>query len=41
MRARLAASPLRDEAGFTRDLEIAYREMWQKWCDKQRVPRSI
>jgi predicted O-linked N-acetylglucosamine transferase (SPINDLY family) len=32
MRARLSASPLRDEAGFTRNLETAYREMWRKWC---------
>ncbi|MBK8161713.1 MAG: tetratricopeptide repeat protein [Gammaproteobacteria bacterium] len=32
MRARLAASPLRDEAGFTRQLEEAYRDMWRKWC---------
>jgi predicted O-linked N-acetylglucosamine transferase (SPINDLY family) len=32
MRERLAASPLRDEAGFTRNLEAAYREMWRKWC---------
>jgi len=33
MRERLAASPLRDEAGFTRNLETAYREMWRKWCN--------
>ncbi|MBK9132674.1 MAG: tetratricopeptide repeat protein [Gammaproteobacteria bacterium] len=32
MRARLAASPLRDEAGFTRQLEEAYRAMWRDWC---------
>jgi len=32
MRARLEASPLRDEAGFTRDVESAYRAMWQAWC---------
>ncbi|MBK8161707.1 MAG: glycosyltransferase [Gammaproteobacteria bacterium] len=30
--ARFAASPLRDEAGFTRDLEAAYRDMWHRWC---------
>jgi hypothetical protein len=28
----MEASPLRDEAGFTRDLEAAYRAMWQNWC---------
>ncbi|MGE0372450.1 MAG: tetratricopeptide repeat protein [Gammaproteobacteria bacterium] len=32
MRARLAASPLRDEAGLTRQLEAAYRDMWREWC---------
>jgi protein O-GlcNAc transferase len=33
MRARVEASPLRDEAGFARDIEAAYREMWREWCD--------
>jgi predicted O-linked N-acetylglucosamine transferase (SPINDLY family) len=33
MRARLTASPLRDEAGFTRDIEAAYRDMWRQWCE--------
>jgi predicted O-linked N-acetylglucosamine transferase (SPINDLY family) len=32
MRARLEASALRDEIGFTRDLEAAYRAMWRQWC---------
>jgi predicted O-linked N-acetylglucosamine transferase (SPINDLY family) len=32
MRARIASSALRDEAGFTRDLEAAYRAMWRAWC---------
>jgi predicted O-linked N-acetylglucosamine transferase (SPINDLY family) len=32
LRARLAASPLCDAAGFTRSLESAYRDMWQAWC---------
>ncbi|MDH4324983.1 MAG: tetratricopeptide repeat protein [Betaproteobacteria bacterium] len=32
LRARLRASPLMDEAGFTRDLEDAYRMMWRTWC---------
>jgi predicted O-linked N-acetylglucosamine transferase (SPINDLY family)/predicted SAM-dependent methyltransferase len=30
MRERLKASPLMDEAGFTRDLEKLYLEMWQR-----------
>ncbi|MCC6302916.1 MAG: tetratricopeptide repeat protein, partial [Gammaproteobacteria bacterium] len=29
---RFDASPLRDEAAFTRDLEDAYRDMWRQWC---------
>lgn len=32
MRARIEASPLRDEPGFARDLEAAYRGMWRRWC---------
>ena len=31
LRARFAASPLMDYAGFTRDLEAAYRDMWLRW----------
>ncbi len=33
--ARLDASPLRDEAAFTRDLETAYRDMWRRWCARE------
>ncbi|MGE0372449.1 MAG: tetratricopeptide repeat protein, partial [Gammaproteobacteria bacterium] len=29
---RFDASPLRDERGFARDLETAYRDMWRRWC---------
>ena len=32
LRARMMASPLRDEATFTRDLETAFRKMWTDWC---------
>ncbi|MEW6314587.1 MAG: tetratricopeptide repeat protein [Pseudomonadota bacterium] len=32
MRARFAASPLGDPQLFTKNLEQAYREMWQQWC---------
>lgn len=34
MRERIAASPLRDQAGFMRALEDAYRSMWKSWCDR-------
>ena len=37
MRKRMAASPLMDEARFTRNLESAYRAMWRTWCAKQRT----
>lgn len=32
LRAAMERSPLRDEAGFTRTLEGAYRTLWQRWC---------
>jgi protein O-GlcNAc transferase len=32
MRERLRASPIMDEAGFSRDLEAAYREAWVQHC---------
>jgi predicted O-linked N-acetylglucosamine transferase (SPINDLY family) len=34
LRERTAASALRDEAGFTRELEAAYRAMWREWCER-------
>ena len=34
MRARMRASPLLDEAGFTRSLEALYREAWRDWCER-------
>jgi len=33
LRAHVAASPLIDEAGFARNLENLYRDIWRKWCD--------
>ncbi len=33
LRERMAASPLRDEIGFTRTLEATYRDLWRKWCE--------
>ena len=32
LRAHVAASPLIDEVGFTRNLENLYRDAWGKWC---------
>lgn len=40
LRARFEASALRDEEGFTRELEAAYRGMWRRWCASRPV-RSI
>jgi predicted O-linked N-acetylglucosamine transferase (SPINDLY family) len=37
VRKAFQSSPLRDEIGFTRDLEAAYRDMWRIWCRKQPV----
>ncbi len=34
LRARMEASPLMDEAGFVRDMEALYRQMWRTWCAK-------
>ena len=36
LRDKLFASPICDGALFTRNLERAYREMWQEWCSKQK-----
>jgi protein O-GlcNAc transferase len=32
LRARMQDSPLVDAIGFTRNLESAYRRMWNEWC---------
>jgi predicted O-linked N-acetylglucosamine transferase (SPINDLY family) len=33
LRTEMQHSPLMDEVGFTRAVEDAYRQMWQKWCE--------
>ena len=32
LRQRMEASPLMDAAKFARNVEQAYRWMWQRWC---------
>jgi hypothetical protein len=31
----MASGPLMDESGFTRKVEAAYLEMFEKWCKEQ------
>ena len=40
LRERLKASPLLDHAGVTRELEAAYREMWQRHCASSEPERA-
>jgi len=32
LRPRMAASSLCNGAEFTRNVELAYRQIWKKWC---------
>jgi len=40
LREQMLRSPLCDCPGFTRDLEVAYRNMWETWC-RSRVQPNI
>jgi len=40
LRDRMRNSKLLDTAGFTRNLEAAYREMWRGWCARQNAKNS-
>jgi predicted O-linked N-acetylglucosamine transferase (SPINDLY family) len=35
LREKVAKSPLMDQKQFARNMEAAYREMWQKWCEDE------
>jgi predicted O-linked N-acetylglucosamine transferase (SPINDLY family) len=39
LRQRMQRSPLMDASRFARNVEQAYREIWQRWCQETR-PRS-
>jgi predicted O-linked N-acetylglucosamine transferase (SPINDLY family) len=34
LRQRVIDSPICDGAQYARNVEIAYREMWRRWCTK-------
>jgi protein O-GlcNAc transferase len=34
LRERFEKSPVMDAAGFARKMEVAYRWMWQRWCER-------
>jgi protein O-GlcNAc transferase len=34
LRQRMKTSPIMDGKGFAKNVESAYRQMWQKWCGK-------
>ncbi|MFA5950223.1 MAG: tetratricopeptide repeat protein, partial [Hyphomicrobium sp.] len=37
LRQRFLASPLADGKGLTRDMEEAFRKLWQDWCARQKA----
>lgn len=39
LRDQVRASPLFDAPRFARNLEQAFREMWRKWCEQQKLPK--
>lgn len=38
LRGRMQESPMMDEIRFARDIEAAYRRMWDVWCAQARAP---
>jgi protein O-GlcNAc transferase len=41
LRGQLLASPLCDGKAFTRGLEATYRQLWQRWCQRQQDQSSV
>ncbi len=41
LRARMAASPLRDARQFTHELEALLRRMWTAWCQGEKLPSAL
>lgn len=41
LRERMRCSPLMDAHRFARDIEAAYRHMWQAWCASGATPSQI
>ena len=37
LRERMESSPLCDPVRFARGLEVAFRQMWQRWCKRLTV----
>jgi predicted O-linked N-acetylglucosamine transferase (SPINDLY family) len=40
MRGRMTASPLMDAPQFARDVEAAYRRIWQNWCAAEPMAKT-
>jgi len=41
MRVRMQSSPVMDEAGFARDVESAFKNMWHKWCSEAKLSDKV
>jgi protein O-GlcNAc transferase len=41
LRQAMMESPLLDQAGFVRDMEAAFRDMWQHWCHHPKEQKEL